>query len=291
MDAPVRQPNTEIGDNLDGLSGGANDNSAILISKASLLQQLHPNIKDELAGQAWDLVNYNPLRLIIAHTGFNQVVSATVGKRKKFILDTQGNNTDNYDLIPYLALRQIIINAIPVEVISHASPLGFTDHRYTTNSYLLIHPEYLVSVKPLEEIIIELREKALVYETRGAIEALSTIVGSFAKDEKIIINEDIESPGFYWINSKLKAYHVNHPKPSKKKIEECCEFIDTLVTKYRCREIVPTAIKWDIISPFDYALKQYTNDSVFLPWLHAYGRKKETRTVENRNIEVQLVSN
>ena len=240
---------------------------------------MHPNIKDELAGQAWDLVNYNPLQLIIAHTGFNQVVSATVGKRKKFILDTQGNNTDNYDLIPYLALRKIIIGAIPVEVISHASPLGFTDHRYTIK-FRSSHSSRVFSIGPktLEEIIIELREKALVYETRGAIEALSTIVGSFAKDEKIIINEDIEASGFYWINSKLKAYHVNHPKPSKKKIEECCDFIDTLVTKYRCREIVPTAIKWAIISPFDYALKQYTNDSVFLPWLHAYGWTRTGKT-------------
>jgi hypothetical protein len=276
---PVSQSNTDIDDNLDGLSGGAGDDSPTLKSKAALLQQLHPNIRDKLTGQVWDLINYDPLSFIVAHTEFNQIISATVKKKKKFILDAQGGSTDNYELIPYVVLQKIMIAAIPIEVISHPSPLGFTDHRYTIK-FSSSHScgQFSIGPKTLEEIIIELREKALVYETRGAIEALSTIVGSFAKDKKIIINEDIEAPGFYWIHSKLKAYHVDHPKPSKKKIEECCDFIDTLVTKYRCREIVPTAIKWAIISPFDYALKQYTNDSAFLPWLHAYGWTRTGKT-------------
>jgi hypothetical protein len=43
------------------------------------------------------------------------------------------------------------------------------------------------------------------------------------------INDDIETPGFYWIDNKLKSYHINHPRPSKKKVIECCNFLDVLV--------------------------------------------------------------
>ena len=71
---------------------------------------------------------------------------------------------------------------------------------------------------------------------------------------------------------------MNQPKPTKKKIQECCEFLDILVGKYRCREIIPTAVKWAVIAPFNYALKQYTNDNNFLPWLHPYGWTRTGKT-------------
>ena len=110
-----------------------------------------------------------------------------------------------------------------------------------------------------------------MFVSREATEALSIIINAFAKNNKIIINNDIETPGFYWINNELKAYHVNHPKPSKKEIQACCDLLDILVTKYRRKEVIPTAIKWAIIAPFNFALKQYTNDGAWLPWLYPYG--------------------
>ena len=92
------------------------------------------------------------------------------------------------------------------------------------------------------------------------------------------INDDIETPGFYWIDNKLKSYHINHPRPSKKKVIECCNFLEVLVTRYRCKEVIPTAIKWSIIAPFNYALKEYTKDSHFLPWFHPYGWTRTGKT-------------
>ena len=146
----------EINDSLDGLSGGAGEDSPTLKSKAALLKQMHPNIRDKLTGQMWDLVNYNPLSFIIAHSEFNQIISAKVKKNKKFILDAQGNNSDNYELIPYLDLQKIMMGAIPVEVISHSSPLGFTDHRYTIK-FSSSHSckAFSIGPKTLEQIIIE----------------------------------------------------------------------------------------------------------------------------------------
>lgn len=113
---------TESDDSLYGLTGGASDNPSALNDRASLLQQLHQNIRDQLAGQAWDIASYNPLSFIISHSEFNQIISAIVKKKKRYILDEHGNDTSRYDLIPYLVPKKIIIAARPVEVISHVSP-------------------------------------------------------------------------------------------------------------------------------------------------------------------------
>lgn len=122
---------------------------------------------------------------------------------------------------------------------------------------------------------------SLVTESRGGFDDLCKIVTSFDKTKSTIVREDLETPGFYIIEGKLKAYHLTNgesgslPKqPSITEVNKCIDVIEKLVPKYKRIELVPTALKWGIAAPFSFALRQYTEDITFLPWLYPYGRTR-----------------
>jgi hypothetical protein len=252
--------------------------------KVDFLQQLHPNIKEKLVGNVWEITNLDPLRFIIAHKDYNRIIRATTHKRKKLVPDNKGDFDENrYEIIPYLKSRDIIFNAIPTEIISHENPLGFIEHKFTITFTTNTGKKVSIGPRTIEEIVSELREHALVCTSRGASEALSIIINAFINDNKIKINDEIEAPGFYYIDGKLRCYHINYTgQPSKKQLQQCAEMLDILVTKYRRKEIIPTVVKWAIVAPFNYSLKQYTDDGSWMPWLYPYGWTRTGKTTIGR---------
>jgi hypothetical protein len=87
------------------------------------------------------------------------------------------------------------------------------------------------------------------------------------------------------VDGQLKAYHIVDSKsnslpkqPTTEQICKCIGTIEKLVQKYRHKEIIPTVLKWAIVAPFDFALKQYTKDMVFLRWLYPYGWTRTGKT-------------
>jgi hypothetical protein len=276
-----------LDDNLVGLSGGSNNKTAdsTTDTKVAIFEQLHQNIREGLAGHTWEIINYNPLRFIIAHTQHNQIIYASVRNRRNIIYDNRGNDTGKYELLPYLKFRNIIIGSIPTEVISHEDPLRPTERKYTIKFSAHTDKKFVIGPKHLEEIIAELREKALVFMSSGASEALAVIVSAFAKDKKIITNTEVQTPGFYLINGSdinasnsrtVVAYKTNHPTPSEKEVRKCAGLLDELATKYKHKEAFATVINWSIIAPFDYVMKQHKDD--WIPWLHLYGSPLTSKT-------------
>ena len=151
----------EINDELSGLSGGANSPSDILEKKVTLFQQLHENIREELEGNYWEITNYNPLQFIIAHSGHNQVIHATVGRKKEAIQDKQDFDTDGYKSVPSLKLQNIIIGAIPTEITYHENPLGFIEDTYTIKFSSHTGKTFTIGPKTLEEIISVLQSEGI----------------------------------------------------------------------------------------------------------------------------------
>jgi hypothetical protein len=275
-----------LNDCLVGLTGGNNINGDITTDKkVAIFEQLHQNIREGLSDHTWEIINYNPLRFIIAHTEHNQIIHASVRNRRNIIYDNRGNDTGKYELIPYLKLHNIVIGAIPVEIISHENPLKQTERKFTIKFSTHTAKKLTVGPKPLEEIISELREKALVYVSRGASEALAVIISAFAKDKKIIINTEVETPGFYFINSgdinsssnsKIVSYKTNHPRPTLQEFQKSADLLDELSLKYDSKEIFATVIKWSIVAPFGFVFKQVKG--IWIPWLHLYGHSGTGKT-------------
>jgi hypothetical protein len=208
---------------------------------------------------------------------------ASIRNRRIIIYDNGGNNTGEYELIPYLQFQNIIIGAIPTDVISHEDPLKPTERKFTIKFSTHTGEKFIVGPKPLEEIITELREKALVFITRGSSEALAIIISAFAKDKKMVINTEVETPGFYLIkngdinnNSRIVTYKTNHPKPSEKEVIKCVDLLDELATKYKHKQTFATVIKWSLVAPFAYVFKQLKG--IWIPWLHLYGHSGTGKT-------------
>ena len=254
---------------LVGVSGGSNAYDVTHSNKKLAFQQLHPNIKEQLNGNTWEIIRYSPLNFIIAHSEYKQIVDACIQNEEKVIRDAWGNDTGEHETIPCLKLHNIIIDAIPVEIIVHENPLSLLEQRYTIKFSTYTGKLFSVGPKRLEEIVSILRERALILISRGASEALSAIINAFAKDEKIIIDEEVNTAGFYFIGGRIRSYKTIHTRPSTESIKKCVDLLDILQTKYKHKETFPSIVKWAIVAPFDYAFKQI--NGTWIPWLHLYG--------------------
>lgn len=256
------------GSGLIGLSGGLSPDPNINM-RDILLQQLHQNIREQLASHTWEIIQYVPIRFLVAHTGYKQIIHASVKNKESIIRDDTGKDTEQYEIIPQLNLHSIIIGAIPTEVTIHENPLGLGDYKYTIKFSTHTNNTFTIGPKNLEEIVSYLREKALVFVSRGASEALSIIIGGFAKDKKIITKIDVETPGFYFVEGTITGYHVDHPRPKQEEIQRCINILDELASRYKRTDVFATLIRWTIVAPFDFCLKQCKG--VFIPWLQLYG--------------------
>lgn len=79
--------------------------------------------------------------------------------------------------------------------------------------------------------------------------------------------------------NQIECFGLTFKNPTDDEIKECCDFINELVAKYERkdetgkvihdRKVFPvTILKWSVVAPFDWILKEYNK---WLPWLHLGG--------------------
>jgi hypothetical protein len=123
----------------------------------------------------------------------------------------------------------------------------------------------------------------------GASESLNAIISAFREDDELDIDDSICTKGVYWINGKLVpvgleeyllAADYSHLLSDKDYIEQAKEsiaFIEELVKQFR-PGIISTSLKIGVVAPFGFALKQYTNDVIWIPSIFAYGWPRTGKT-------------
>jgi hypothetical protein len=143
--------------------------------------------------------------------------------------------------------------------------------------------------KTIDQIIDYLKNEGYIMPGYGATEALSAVITAFREDEKLSIDRTINAKGLYWINNKLvpvrleeylSAYDkfVSLPAEERRQIAiESVEFIEYLVKNFK-PDVISAALKIGIISPANFALKQYTNDIFWIPSLFTYGWPRTGKT-------------
>jgi hypothetical protein len=143
--------------------------------------------------------------------------------------------------------------------------------------------------KTIEQIMDYLKNEGYIMPGYGATEALSAIITAFREDGELIIDRTINTMGFYWIDKRLvpvrleeyvSAYEKLMSLPIEEQqeaVKDTIEFIEYLVKNFRSG-IIPTALKIGVISPANFALKQYTNDIVWIPSLFTYGWPRTGKT-------------
>ena len=83
--SPNRENNSENnkGNSLLGKSGGnIISEESSLITKTDLLSQLDPTLREQLSPHTWEIINYNPLKLYIAHREHKQIILASIKNNK-----------------------------------------------------------------------------------------------------------------------------------------------------------------------------------------------------------------
>ena len=172
-------------------SGGSIISEESSITKPDLLSQLDHTLREQLSPHTWEIINYNPLKLYIAHRERKQIILASIKSNKI-------SKQDNYYNLSFISeinsinLSKIIIGAIPVEISRHEDPLGLsTANKYTIKFETQIETQNTFTLGPssLDEIVQELHNRTLILDHTKAVEALSAIILSKEKDNKVTYKE------------------------------------------------------------------------------------------------------
>lgn len=170
----------------------------------------------------------------------------------------------------HLNLSRIIINAIPVQVTRHEDPLQFSlQRKYTITFESPSKDKFTIGPATLDEIIAELKDRALVFIAPKALEGLSTVIAAFERERNVVLNKDVTTAGFYLINNEINACNTSHQPPSMTQLNDCISLLDTLHLKFKNKRIFPTIIRWTICAPFSFVMKQ--KNGAWLPWLYLWG--------------------
>jgi hypothetical protein len=233
-------------------------------AKTSILEQLLPEIAVELKRHVFEVICYNPLNFVISHSDYKQIVDAEIDKIERTIKNKQGEEVHS---INKLKIGDVIISAIPKKIICYDNPTHI-ESRYEIEFETHTGKVFTTSPKTIEEIIADLRSKGLVYNLRFAEQKLAAILNAYQKEGKVTVNTEIETPGFYMIEGKVVAYKTHHKEPTTDELTECTILLDELSIKWKQKELFPTYLKWGIVSPFNYVLKEHGN---WMQWLYPYG--------------------
>ena len=195
--------------------------------------------------------------------------------------------TENYDqdTIQSIAYDDVIINAIPKKITRYENPISI-EIKYEIEFETPTGQVFKTEPKTIEEILAELKVKGLIYKIRAAEEALPAILNAYHRENKLTIKRELETPGFYLIDNKIVGFKVEQEYPgrlTKEEIVWCTDVLNELVTKYKRKEIMPSLIKWGIVSPFSYVLKQLEEgEERWMPWLYPYGWTNTGKTTSGR---------
>jgi len=122
----------------------------------------------------------------------------------------------------------------------------------------------------VEDILDRLKLEGLVLSKRLASDVLNAVLEAFIRKGKAEVRNEIEAPGFYWVEGELRAVKVEVKGISEDELREALLLLNELATEWYSHAVdrFATVLKWGLIAPFIYAMKQRGN---WVPWLYLYG--------------------
>ena len=128
----------------------------------------------------------------------------------------------------------------------------------------------------IEDIAGRLRAEGLVLHPRLLEGVLNAIFEAFLRRGRAEIREEIEAPGFYYIDDKIVVVRYETEGVDLEELKNSLELLDTLGYWYsHALDRFSIIIKWGLIAPFVYARKQRGK---WIPWLYLYGSSYTGKT-------------
>ena len=258
-------------------------------NKSQTFSMYNNGIKTSLEGKIWTEIAKNPIRWIIADPNMK---SAYKAHQYDYEVTVKHDKEEQREKVYKLSIDNIVFRCIPISIIKHESLLGFLQNQtnYTMTFKDTTNKTFTLARKTIDQIMDYLKSEGYIMRGYGATEALSAIITAFREDGKLSIDKTINAKGLYRIDNKLvpvrlddeylSAYDkfMSLPIEERQRIaKETVEFIEYIVKNFKLG-VIPTALKIGVTSPANFALKQYTNDIVWIPSLFTYGWPRTGKT-------------
>jgi len=132
-----------------------------------------------------------------------------------------------------------------------------------------------------EELLSKLKNENLVVSNQKIRDALAKTITDLIKAEKIKQKVGISKVGFFYHNDKILLSKITPSPIDIEKVKEALYFLTELVEIHfgHVREKFATVLKWFLISPFSYLVKQKKNMIKALYLFGASGTGKSTMSL------------
>jgi hypothetical protein len=239
-------------------------------------------VQSVLQDKRWIEIGIDPPKWIIADNE-----SRMTYKAHQYDYEIHDRKSDVSQRIYQVSKDSIALKCIPIKVVKHENPLEYfsKDTNYTIQFKDVIGKTFTLTRKTIEQIVNYLSGEGYIMPGYTSPDKLiGSLVTMFREDEQLVTDQSINTMGIYWINNELvkigleeyldhyfKGYLTNERKL------EAINCIDKLVSYFR-PGLVSCALKIGVVSPFDFALKQYTNDIHWIPTLFTFGWPRTGKT-------------
>ncbi|MGH9979458.1 MAG: hypothetical protein ACRD8Z_27015, partial [Nitrososphaeraceae archaeon] len=216
---------------------------------------------------------YSPPTFIVAHAVKKQILTCKTVRYP--------NATDSS--LESLRYGDVIINALPTKIVRYENPLNNNIIKYQIEFISPTGESFTTKPKTPIEIVSELRMRSSVYKPRVAEEALNAILNGAQRDRKISTVQQIDTPGFYYVDGKIVSSGLKSPNsPSIENLRKCAEFLNELIIRSKHPEILVSEIKWGMLAPFSFVFKQLSDEGRerSMPWLYLDGYTKTSKTTD-----------
>ncbi|TVP40446.1 bifunctional DNA primase/polymerase [Candidatus Nitrosocosmicus arcticus] len=275
------------------------DNTMNLNMKQTVEGILPDDIKEELSEHVFKITSIgNPIKLIVAHSGFKKIVYGFVSSRE--INNDKKNNSEKLHT-SYLNFGDILIDAFLTKVIILDNPINKSIQYELL--FLIESKKKSIRIGPgsLEYIINELQARNMILKKSNIHDTVSAIISAFIETGKAIIYDAAVNPGYYIIDGEFTASDTNQTyipivynkvnpfsnsasqsnnyslfiqNTEAEKILSCIHLLDESVNKWE-KGVFSTVLKWALMSSFSFILKQNRR---WMPYLFLFGSSNAGKT-------------
>jgi len=170
-----------------------------------------------------------------------------------------------------IVYRELIAECCPVRVVVYEDPLGGVRKFEMEFEGLL---KKTIGPADLDTIASRLKAEAVVKHKRLIEDALSSLIIAFIRNGKAEIRRELEKPGFYYIDGQIKAIKWEAEEITKEDLKTSLLLLRELREGWynHLAERFTTIIKWGLLAPFSYAIKQVRGTyGIHFPWLLLHG--------------------
>jgi len=175
--------------------------------------------------------------------------------------------------------QQLIANFNILEGVIIRDVLNLTPSKYDLTILTSNREKRIIKDKTIEEVLNSLRSDGLIARHQKIRDALSQLIDSLIKAQKIQIKNEIPYKGFFYDgeNKKIVASKLQKREVEKEELRNALIFLDKVINEFygHMKEKFVTILKWFTIAPLSFMAKQRRN---FIKSLYLYGSSGAGKT-------------